>query len=153
MMSLVVPGLEPVKVTGGRTSDNFFATLGVRATRGTDVQPGDANAGKPKVAVISAQLHERHFAADPAIVGRHVALDSVDYEVIGVMPRDFEYREPGTDVWTPCHSSPGSPQQRTQFSLAFARLRRRDGEPGARRAAAAHARDARGDEEDKRLGT
>ena len=123
MMSLVVPGLEPVKVTGARTSDNFFTTLGVRAARGQMLKPGDANAGAPKVAVISSQLHERHFAGDPAIVGKHVALEGVDYEVIGVMPREFEFREPGTDVWTPLPFVPGGAQNRTQFSLAFARLR------------------------------
>ena len=123
MMSLVVPGVEPVKVTGARTSDNFFTTLGVRAARGQTLEPGDANPGSTNVAVISAHLHERHFASDPAIVGKHVALDGVDYEVIGVMPRDFEFREPGTDVWTALPHVPGSAQNRTQFSLAFARLR------------------------------
>jgi predicted permease len=123
MMSLVAPGLEPVKVTGARTSDNFFTTLGVRAARGRMLTPGDASAGAPRVAVISAQLHERHFAGDAAIVGKRVALDGVDYEVIGVMPREFEFREPGTDVWTALPFVPGSAQNRTQFSLAFARLR------------------------------
>jgi putative ABC transport system permease protein len=123
MMSLVVPGLEPVKVTGGRTSDNFFTTLGVAAAHGRTIAPGDANTGATRVVVISAQLHERHFASDPAVVGRHVALDGVAYEVVGVMPRDFEFREPGTDIWTPLPYVPGSPQNRTQFSLAFARMR------------------------------
>lgn len=121
MMSLVAPGLEPVKVTGGRTSDNFFTTLGVAAARGRALQPGDATPGAAKVVVISAQLHEQHFASDPTVVGRHIALDGVDHEVIGVMPRDFEFREPGTDVWTALPLS--GPQTRGQFSLAFARLR------------------------------
>jgi putative ABC transport system permease protein len=133
MMSLVVPGLDPVKVSGARTSDNFFTTLGVRAAHGQMLEPGDANTGASKVVVISAQLHERHFNRDPAIVGKHVALDGVDYEVVGVMPREFEFREPGTDLWTPLPFVPGSAQNRTQFSLAFARLR-----PGVT-AAQAHA--------------
>ena len=122
MMSLVVPGLEPVKVTGGRTSDNFFATLGVAAARGRAIRAGDASTGAPKVVVISAQLHEQHFGSDPAVIGRHVALDGVDHEVVGVMPREFEFREPGTDVWTALPFAAG-PQTRGQFSLAFARLR------------------------------
>ncbi len=123
MMSLVVPGLEPVKVTGARTSDNFFTTLGVLAASGKTLEPGDANPGSANVVVISAELHERHFASDPAIVGKHVALDGVDFEVAGVMPREFEFREPGTDVWTALPFVPGGAQNRTQFSLAFARLR------------------------------
>jgi hypothetical protein len=100
-----------VKVTGARTSDNFFSTLGVRAARGQVLKPGDASASASKVVVISAQLHERHFASDPAIVGKHVALDGVDYEVAGVMPREFEFREPGTDVWTPAAVRRGQPAE------------------------------------------
>lgn len=121
MMSLVAPGREPVKVTGGRTSDNFFTTLGVAAARGRAFQPGDATPGAAKVVVISAQLHAQHFASDPTVVGRHIALDGVNHEVIGVMARDFEFREPGTDVWTALPLT--GPQTRGQFSLAFARLR------------------------------
>lgn len=123
MMSLVVSGLEPIKVTGERTSDNFFTTLGVAAARGRTIQPGEAAPGASRVVVISARLHDRHFAGDPSIVGRHVSLDGVDYEVVGVMPRGFEFLEPGTDVWTPLPFAPGSQQQRSQFSIAFGRLR------------------------------
>lgn len=123
MMSLVVPGLEPVKVTGGRTSDNFFTTLGARAARGRTLQPGDAAAGAPRVVVVSAQLHTGHFRAAPDIVGKHVSLDGVAYEIAGVMPQEFEFREPGTDVWTALPFVAGGRENRAQFSLAFGRLR------------------------------
>jgi putative ABC transport system permease protein len=123
MMSMVVPGLEPRKVTGGRTTDNFFATLGVSAARGRTLQPGDAAAGAPKVLVISAALHAGHFGGDPNIVGRHVSLDGVDFAIAGVMPREFEYREPGTDVWTAMPFVAGGRENRATFLLAFGRLR------------------------------
>jgi putative ABC transport system permease protein len=123
MMSLVIPGQEPVKVTGGRTSDNFFTTLGVNAALGRTVQPGDAVPAKSRVVVLSADIHQRHFQGDPNVVGRRVALDNVEHEIIGVMPPLFEFLEPGTDVWAPMPFDPASAQNRAQFSMAFARLK------------------------------
>jgi putative ABC transport system permease protein len=123
LMSLVVPGLEPRKVTGARTSDNFFTTLGVRAALGRALQPGDGVPGNTRVVVLSAAMHEQHFARDPSVIGRRVQLDGVEHEVVGVMPRGFEFREPGTDVWAPLPFDPASPQHRATFCLAFARLR------------------------------
>jgi hypothetical protein len=54
MMALVAEGLEPLSVTAGRTSANFFAALGVQAAIGRTIQPGDAVAGKSRVVVLSA---------------------------------------------------------------------------------------------------
>ena len=123
MMSLVAPGLDPVKVTADRTSDNFFTTLGVNARLGRTIRPGESLPAAPRVIVISAHLHEGHFASDPQIIGRHVKLDGVDHEIVGVMPREFEFRGPGKDVWTPLPFVAGGKENRSQFSLALARLR------------------------------
>jgi predicted permease len=123
MMSLVVPGQEPLKVTAGRTSDNFFTTLGVPAALGRTVLPGDSVPAKAGVVVLSAMLHQRHFNADPNIIGRRVLLDGLEHEVIGVMPAGFEFIEPGTDAWAPMPFDPASAQNRAQFSMPFARLR------------------------------
>jgi predicted permease len=122
MMSLVVQGQEPIKVTGGRTSDNFFITLGVPAAMGRTVQPGESVPARSRVVVLSGELYERHFHNDPNILGRRVALDGVEHEIIGVMPRGFEFVEPGTDIWAPMPFDPASAQNRAQFSNAFARL-------------------------------
>ena len=122
LMALVVQGLEPIKVTGGRTSDNFFTALGVPAALGRTILPGDSSPGRTAVVVISAAVHEQHFRSDPSVVGRHVIVDGVDHEIIGVMPRGFEFLEPGTDVWAPLPFDPSSPQFRATFSLPFARL-------------------------------
>ena len=54
MMSLVVAGLEPIKVAGARTSDNFFTTLGVAAARGRTIQRG-APPLAPRVSSSSAR--------------------------------------------------------------------------------------------------
>lgn len=122
LMSLGSQGSEPRKVTGGRTSDNFFTALGVRAALGRTILPGDARPGRNTVVVISAAIHAQHFGNDPQVIGRRVMIDNVEHEVIGVMPRGFELMEPGTEVWAPLPFDPSSQQHRTQFSLAFGRL-------------------------------
>ena len=122
MMALVADGVEPLKVTGARTSDNFFTTLGVGAALGRTVMPGDAVPGRNRVLVISSAIYERHFGADPRAIGRSVMIDNVAHEIIGVMPPGFEFMQPGNDVWAPLPLDPSSPQHRAQFSQSFARL-------------------------------
>ena len=123
MMSLVIPGQEPIKVTGGRTSDNFFTTLGVNAALGRTVQPGEASPSRARVVVLGAHIHQRYFDSDPRVLGRRVLLDNVEHEIVGVMPAGFEFLEPGTDVWAAMPFDPASAQNRAQFSMPFARLR------------------------------
>jgi predicted permease len=123
MMSLVVPGREPIKVTAGRASDNFFATLGVEAAHGRTFGIGEASPTAPRVIVLGAEIHERQFGSDPAVIGRRVLLDNVEHEIIGVLAGGFEFLEPGTDVWAPMPIDPASAQRRAQFSQAFGRLR------------------------------
>ena len=122
MMALVADGVEPLKVTGARVGDRFFATLGVRAMAGRALEPGDSAPDRSRVAVISSELHERHFGSDPRILGRRIRLDNVVHEIVGVMPRGFEFMEPGTDVWAPLVFDPTSPQHRSSFNRAVARL-------------------------------
>lgn len=123
MMALVADGVEPLKVTGGRTSDNFFTTLGVSAALGRTLMPGDALPGRTTVAVISFPLYERHFRADPQVIGRSVKIDDVAHEIVGVMRPGFEFLQPGTDIWAPLPFDPSSRQHRAQFSQGLARLR------------------------------
>jgi hypothetical protein len=89
MMAVVADGFEPLKVTGARTSDNFFTTLGVGAALGRTLLPGDALPGKTGVAVLSFPLYERHFKADARVIGRTVKIDNVPHQVVGVMRPGF----------------------------------------------------------------
>jgi putative ABC transport system permease protein len=122
MMALVADGVEPLKVTGARVSDNFFATLGVGAVRGRALQAGDSTPGARRIAVISWDLFERHFGSNAATVGTSIRLDRVIHQIVGVMPKGFEFVEPGTDVWTPLVFDPSSPQHKAAFNRAVARL-------------------------------
>ncbi len=64
-MGLVADGGEPIKVTGGRVSDNMFQALGARAALGRTIEPGDATLGAPAVAVLSDELWRSAVQRDP----------------------------------------------------------------------------------------
>ncbi|MCW5978662.1 MAG: ABC transporter permease [Bryobacteraceae bacterium] len=104
-------GDQPQRVRMLRVSDGFFPLLGVRPALGRDFLPGEDRPGAPRVAIISDGLWKRRFGGDPAVAGRSIVLDRASYEVVGVLPPDFDlHRE---DVFTPiAHSgarAPGMP--------------------------------------------
>jgi predicted permease len=85
-----------------RVASGFFRVLGVpprigrEFTRSEDVPEG------PALAVLSHNLWQRVFNADPNILGKAIDLKGEPHIVIGVMPRGFRTTAP-VDVWTPLH--------------------------------------------------
>ncbi len=122
MMGLVADTGEPIKVTGGRVSDNIFLALGARAALGRTIEPGDARVGAPAVAVLSDGLWRSRFNADPGIIGKTIQLDEAPHTIVGVMPRDFEIFSRDHDLWSALTWDPGNRNHKATFSLGLARL-------------------------------
>ena len=142
-MALSGDNAEPQKVTGAKVSDNLFALLQVQPNLGRTFADGESTPGRDRVVVLSDRLWRQQFAADPAVLGRVVLVDQAPYEVIGVMPATFELFGRESDLWVPIPFAPGTPGNRTTFSLAIGRLRaRRDGRVRIGRTDQARARDA-----------
>jgi len=51
--------------------------------------------------VISSDLWQRKFNADPAIVGKTITLGGQIYTVIGIMPEQFKYAFVPCAIWIP----------------------------------------------------
>jgi putative ABC transport system permease protein len=85
------------------TTANFFDVLASNLERGRSFGATDDAPRAPQpVAVISADLWQRRFARDPAIIGRLIRLDGVSFEVIGVASRAFAGSEGSTtSLWVP----------------------------------------------------
>jgi putative ABC transport system permease protein len=91
----------PERLVGQRVSASYFRVLGVTPALGRDLLESDDRSGSAPVAIISHGLWRRHFAPDPAVLGRTLRLDDVDVPVVGVMPPGFENAmEPRAEVWT-----------------------------------------------------
>jgi putative ABC transport system permease protein len=93
---------SPEMITAPRVSASAFDFLGVPPVLGRGLAESDVrpNGEAAPVTVLSFLLWQRHFDADPGIVGRTIVLDNEVYTVVGVMPPRFGwYSEDG--LWLP----------------------------------------------------
>jgi putative ABC transport system permease protein len=93
-------GGEPERLQGFQVSANLFPLLGIAPQQGRAFLSEEDRPGKNRVVVLSHELWQRRFAADPQIVGQALTLNGDSYTVIGVMPADFRFLT-RTDLWTP----------------------------------------------------
>ena len=95
---------HPLQLT--YVSGNYFRVLGVEMERGRGFLDQEDLTGAPEaVAVISHDLWENRFGADPQIVGRTIRLDDIPFTVVGVTPAEFTGTNPlRNDIWTPLPS-------------------------------------------------
>ncbi len=88
--------VDPVNSSAG-----LFRTLGVRPALGRLITDEDDRYGAPKVALLSDALWRSAFGGDPNVLGKTVELDGEPYRIIGVMPRQFQFPYPATQLWIP----------------------------------------------------
>ncbi len=97
---------DPVRLIGNSVSADFFSMLGAQAAMGRTFRDGEDQPDKDRVVILSHSLWERRFQADPNIVGRRITLEGEDREIVGVMPANFLFPSPKTELWVPLHLDP-----------------------------------------------
>jgi predicted permease len=100
-------GVEPV--WGLLVTDNYFDVLGVSTVAGRAFAPGESRVARAApLAVISHRLWTQRFGGQPAAIGRHVRLNGIDIEIVGVAPANFggTYVGLAFDVWVPITMHP-----------------------------------------------
>jgi macrolide transport system ATP-binding/permease protein len=118
-------GVEPVN--GARVSDGFFSTLGVKPMLGRGFLPGEDQAGKPKIAILTYGTWIKRFGGNGNIVGQAVNLSGEAYTLVGVLPREFAFAPRGeAEFWVPMLELEHCEQHRTCHNL-FGVGRLRDG--------------------------
>ncbi len=90
---------EPEVLKGVRVTADFLLAPGVEPILGRSFRPDEDAAGGTPVAMISAELWEQRFGADPQIVGKTATLASTAYTIIGVLPAGLRFPLPDVDVW------------------------------------------------------
>ena len=87
--SLGLPGNNQ-RVWGYLVTGNYFDVLGVNAVRGRVLRPDDdLRAGGHPVAVLTWPCWQKRFGGDPAVVGRTVKFNGMDFTILGVTPSGF----------------------------------------------------------------
>ena len=84
------PGATP-RVKGGMlVSGNYFRVLGVEPRLGRSFREDeDSVAGRDAVVVLGPDFWRTEFASSPAVLGRRIRLNGVEFTVIGVAPESF----------------------------------------------------------------
>ena len=96
---------ESASINAARLTASVFPMLGVQPLMGrTFTQQEDE--GRQQVAVISYQMWRGRMHGDPRVIGQTLLLDRKPYQIVGVMPREFEFpMVPGqlsrSELWVP----------------------------------------------------
>ncbi|WP_180540253.1 ABC transporter permease, partial [Nevskia soli] len=96
---------NPTQINAARLTASLLPVLGVSPLLGRFFTPQE-DEGSQMVAVLSYQTWRGRFHGDANVLGQKVFLDRKPYEIIGVMPRDFEFPlNPGqlnrSELWVP----------------------------------------------------
>ena len=77
-------------VPGSYVSEGFFPTLRVTPIMGRGLLPADDQPAATPVALVSYQFWQQRLGGDPQVLSRIITLDDRSYNVVGVMPADFQ---------------------------------------------------------------
>jgi putative ABC transport system permease protein len=89
----------PLHVDAEIVTAEFFSVLGIPPTLGRGFRPEEE---KGRFAVLSHELWQSKYAADPAILGKSITLEGQPYTVIGVASAGFQFplRSSAQQLWT-----------------------------------------------------
>lgn len=79
---------SPENMKGLAVSSEFLSVLGISPAVGRGFVRGEDSAGgNNHVIVLSHQLWQDRFGADPRIIGTSIALDQVPFTIVGILPQ------------------------------------------------------------------
>ena len=93
-------GALPERLTMALIAPRFLTVMGVSPLLGRDFLPAEEHFGSPQAALISYSFWQRHFHADPDVLGKQLHAGRWNMPIIGVMPASFLYPDRGVDLWT-----------------------------------------------------
>jgi putative ABC transport system permease protein len=98
---------DPQRLSVAFVTAGFFGTFQVQPVLGRLPREEEMVRGGPDhVAVVTYGFWQRQFGGSPNVVGRALTLDGEPYEVLGVMPADFQYPSERVDLYLPYSSVP-----------------------------------------------
>src|SRR5262249_55562968 len=95
----------PEQLMGRRVTASFLPVLGVNPIVGRTFTDEEDRANSTFI-LISSERWQRGYAGDRSVVGRSIVINDNRREVVGVLPRDFVFRNTVIDYWIPMHFTP-----------------------------------------------
>jgi putative ABC transport system permease protein len=87
-------GDEPVRIRGVAATAGVLEVLGLPPRHGRYFSEEEEAAGSNHVVVLGHQYWLDEFQGDPEVVGRTITLDRESWQIIGVLPPEFEFPSP-----------------------------------------------------------
>ena len=87
---------EPERVSALDVTDGILPILGVRAILGRTFTRADDSPGSAKTVMLSFSFWQQKFGGDRSVIGKTITVEGELRQVIGVLPRDFQFG--GRDV-------------------------------------------------------
>jgi predicted permease len=84
----------PEYVPVARVTSELFDVLRVEPALGRFFTAREHTFGEHRVAVLSWERWQRHFAGSPDVLGRRIQLDGYPYAIVGVAPKGFVHPVP-----------------------------------------------------------
>jgi len=116
---------DPQRVAMQRTLGDFFGVFAERPLLGRVYRSEDSAPGAPHVVVATFAFWRQVLGADPQAIGRSLELNDTRYELIGVLPPDFQYPR-SAQLYTPFTLDPvwlTQDRRSSQFITVVARPR------------------------------
>ncbi len=110
---------EPLSLSAGAVSIDFFHALGAKMSIGRGFLPEDFVPGKSHVVVLNPAIWQSAFGGSPSVLGRVIHLDNEPYTVVGVLGDRFSRLGSDIDLWCPLvfGKEVGDPRARNFRSL------------------------------------
>jgi predicted permease len=99
-VNLSGPEGRPERYVGSFVTPAILPLLKVPAWRGRLFREEDGKKGAAPVAILGWDLWQNRFAGDTGIIGKTVRANGVTREIVGVMPRGFEFPT-NSHIWVP----------------------------------------------------
>ncbi len=120
---IVSGGGDAQSLPGARVTPGFFETLGIQPALGRVFTADEHRLGHEMEVIFSNAFWQRRYGGDPGVIGRHVTLDGISYEVVGVAPAGFPLAE-DFDMWAPLQmDSTLATGRRSRSVRVFGRLK------------------------------
>jgi putative ABC transport system permease protein len=114
----------PQQLESGKVSLEFFPLLGIKPLYGRIFTRAEMQPGQDREVILSYELWQKQFGADPRALGKGIMLDGDPYAIIGVMPpqQDVNFVT-SQKLWLPLAPTPKELAERDQHGTpALARL-------------------------------
>jgi predicted permease len=89
-----------------RVSPEFFSTLGRGPVAGRAFTEAETTYSTDRVVILTDSYWRQRLAADPAVIGRKLRVDSLEMTVVGLLPPDFRFLSSSARLYFPLSSNP-----------------------------------------------